>query len=604
MGKVNNSNKISRSCLSSSGLYFLGMMFLLYFSGLYSAAPPLPAQPLSANRQMALEWKYATGGRVLALTAAPSSSPEIVHLLSEDRRLYSLRADGILLQRSPRLKRRPQPFLQRSPDGTLYSILEPGNLAALNPSGRLIWKLQTADSSPPVQWLFQGHSGLLYTLSEQNISLYTHTGQIIWQEPATLQPDSSPAIDPSGSIWIFSREGELLRIDASGISLRVPVVKGLSQTVGSKPSVISTSPSRVALATGRNIRMYTHTGEFLWKADLFSTAEDISLGASKVYVRTGDQRIAAIAGSSGAELWNTRISMKSAKLAVHSKPGITMQNQNIETLLMYNQHSIRTYETESGSLLSDLSIPQPAVPPLILDSGRIIIGGQDWVVYSFLSPESPSRQPGTEYTSLPSLHSFPSDTLSTAEQALLEEGGRSQYQMLMEELRARSEKISAAKNYPGMLALLTEAAGVGVLNPIRSNGVYINDFPGIRSQAVGLLGKYGTLASQRFLLDLLAYEWDTQVQMKIIKAIGSLQSNLDGEVIKTLRNIVESGNIPISENPLLTTEIIRSIKAVCTYSGTVGPDAINSLMHIYRSNAPRSLRRLAIQTLRELAQPQ
>src|SRR6056297_1391443 len=237
MGKVNNSKKISRSCLSSSGSYFLGMMFLLYFSGLYSAAPPLPAQPLSANRQMALEWKYATGGRVLALTAAHSSSPEIVHLLSEDRRLYSLRADGILLRRSPRLKSRPQPFLQRSPDGTLYSILEPGNLAALNPSGRLIWKLQTADSSPPVQWLFQGHSGLLYTLSEQNISLYTHTGQIIWQEPATLQPDSSPAIDPSGSIWIFSREGELLRIDASGISLRVPVVKGLSQTVGSKPSV-------------------------------------------------------------------------------------------------------------------------------------------------------------------------------------------------------------------------------------------------------------------------------------------------------------------------------------------------------------------------------
>jgi len=103
---------------------------------------------------------------------------------------------------------------------------------------------------------------------------------------------------------------------------------------------------------------------------------------------------------------------------------------------------------------------------------------------------------------------------------------------------------------------------------------------------------------------LLEYEWDTQVQMKIVKAIGSLQSNLDGEVLKTLRNKVVSGKMPISETPLLTTEIIRSIKAVCTYSGTVGPNAVNSLMHIYQSDAPRTLRQQAIQTLRELAQPQ
>src|SRR6056297_1897861 len=102
--------------------------------------------------------------------------------------------------------------------------------------------------------------------------------------------------------------------------------------------------------------MYTHAGEFLWKADLFSTAEDISLGAEKVYVRTGDQRIAAVDGSSGAELWNTRISMKSAKLSVYSKPVITLQKKNIETLLLYNQHSINAYETESGSLLSNRPI--------------------------------------------------------------------------------------------------------------------------------------------------------------------------------------------------------------------------------------------------------
>jgi hypothetical protein len=59
--------------------------------------------------------------------------------------------------------------------------------------------------------------------------------------------------------------------------------------------------------------------------------------------------------------------------------------------------------------------------------------------------------------------------------------------MLMEELKARSEKISAAKNYPGLLALLTKAAGVGVLDPVRRNGAYINDFPEIRAQAVSLL---------------------------------------------------------------------------------------------------------------------
>ena len=596
-------------------------MLLLYFSGLYSAAAPLPAQPSSATsevlppgkQQIALEWKYATGGRVLALSAALSSSTEIVHLLSEDRRLYSLRADGVLLRRSPRLKSRPQPFLQHSPDGTLYSILEPGNLAALNPSGQLIWQAETTDSSPPTQWLFSGHSGLLYTLSKQSICLYTHTGQLIWQEQANLQTSSPPVVDPSGSIWIFSREGELLRIDASGISLRVPVGKGLGnelfQTAGSSPAVISASHSRVALATGGNIRMYSNTGEFLWKADLFSTAEDISLGAARVYVRTGDQRIAAIDSLSGDELWNTRISMDSAKLALQNKPVSTLQKQNIETLLVYNRNTMQAYRGDTGSLIHSRSIPQPAVPPLILDSGRIIFGGQDWVVYSFLSPGNPSKQLIPEHLNskqlpLPSLHSFPANTSSTAEQVLLEEGGRSQYQMLMEELKVRSEKNSAAKNYPSLLALLTKAAGVGVFNPVRRNGVYINDFPEIRAQAVELLGKYGTLASQQFLLELLDYEWDAQVQLQIIRAIGSLQSDLSGKVLKTLRSKVESKKVLITKNPLLTLEIIRSIKAVCIYSGTIGADAINSLMYIYRSDTPRSLRRLAIQTLRDLAHAQ
>src|SRR6056297_489700 len=274
MGKVNNSKKISRSCLYSPGLFYFGIMLLLYFSGLYLAVVPLPAQPFSAtplemspdNQQMALEWKYATGGRVLALTAALSSKPEIVYLLSEDRRLYSLRADGVLLRRSPRLKSRPQRFLQRSPDGTLYSILEPGKLAALTPFGRLIWQAEKSSPLHPVQWLFHGHSGMFYTLSKQSICLYTHTGQLIWQEQANLQTSSPPVVDPSGSIWIFSREGELLRIDASGISLRVPVGKGLGnelfQTAGSSPAVISASHSWVALATGGNIRMYSNTGEF------------------------------------------------------------------------------------------------------------------------------------------------------------------------------------------------------------------------------------------------------------------------------------------------------------------------------------------------------
>lgn len=609
MGKVNNSKKISRSCLSSSGLKILEMMLLLYFSGLYSAAPPLPAQLLSAspeelpagNRQMALEWKYATGGRVLALATGHSSEAEVVHLLSEDRRLYSFRVDGVLLRRSPRLKSRPQPFLQRGPDGTLYSILEPNNLAALSPAGRLIWQAEKADSSPPVQWLIHGHSGLLYSIDSRSISLYTHTGRFIWREECRIQPGSRPEVDPSGSIWIFTGEGDLLHIDASGISLRISIKKGPSEPFGSSPALISASHNRVALATGSNIRMYTHTGEFLWNADLYSAAQAISHGVAKLYVRTAAQQIAAIDGRTGAELWNSRISMNSAKLSVHSTLDGPRQNQNTETLLVFNQHTMEAYQGNTGSLIRRRPIPQPAVEPLFHESGRIIIGGKDWVVYSFLSPAGPPKQPKPENTPQQSLRSFSSDTLSTAELALLEEGGRSQYQLLMEDLRARLEKTSAEKNYPGLIALLTKAAGVGVLNPVRRDGVYINDFPEIRAQAVDLLGKYGTLASQQFLLELLEYEWDDQVQLQIIKAIGTLQSDLSGSVLETIRNKVESENKPITENPLITAEIIRSIKAVCTYSGTVGPDAMNSLMHIYQSDAPRSLRRLAIQTLRDLA---
>ena len=601
--------------------FFWGKMLLLYCLWLCAAPAPLPAQVSSVggtpfgNAEITLEpvWKYATGGRVTALTESFGPRRRI-YVLSEDRRLYGLDRGGSLMWRSDRMTGRPRPLLKQGPDGSLYLGFEQGHLAAYNPSGRRLWTRRPSKSA--AEGIVLGHAGLVYAFNEETLTLYTHTGTLLWRDELPSPGISKPVVDEEGGVWTVSADNELLRISSSGVETLARLQNDENEPIGSVRMLMSAAGPFIVAAQGKKMWLYDSAGTLLWDSDLYSQVESMCMDTETIFVRTADRRIAAIERGSGAELWNTPIDMDSAEI-VTEHAGTAPHSR---LLTAYNEQRIKLYLTAEGSVLSTGRIPQPSAGPLVSADGDIIIGAKDWVVYRYavrgykdpeistgLVEKTPGEQLNTQSKEQISgqlkygRSSANNGPYSEAGQVILEEAAHKEYLLLLDELARRAEKSKPEKDYPEMIALLKKAAGVGVLNPVRREGAYINDYPDIRSRAVELLGTYGTLTTQSFLLELLQYEWDTQVKLKILTALGALQSGLDGRVIGTLKNVIESGKIDIDDDPLITSRLISTIQKICLYSGRVDTSAVKILTDIYLSDAPRTLRMKAIETLRNLS---
>lgn len=604
MGKVNNRRKNKFLTASARIIIFWGLLQLFSFSGLYSpqrlaAVEGLPASvgPGASDRRLVLEWKYATGGRVLAMTAG-RLNPNRLYVLSEDRRLYCLRGDGTLLWRSERLPARPHPFLRQSPDGTLYLSMEPSTIAAYTPTGRPVWIRSTSAAEQTTEWMLPGPDGLIFAFAGNTLTLRTHTGYLVWRETLAVEAAIPPVADEHGSLWTVSLDGHLLRIDATGPASLAQLdvrYQSTSGPAGQSSLRIAADHSGVAVAAGKNMWFFNQAGDLKWDADLYSPAEDLGLDEKRVYIRTAGNRIAAVDRGSGEELWTALLPMESAEILAGRG----------RSVLVYNNRMLELYRAADGAPQFSAPIPVPAAPPQMLAADQLIVGGADWVLYSFRSPFFRPRAPQEETVqdggageSGPAVRA--PRMQPTLEEVILNEASRAEHLLLVEELSERAGTIASSKNYPELLSLLSQLAGVGVLDPVRRRGVYINDFPEVRRKAVELLGRIGSLQSQNHLLMLLQYEWDPQVHTALFAAIGNLQSGLGGKVVRTFLSMIKNGRLKIDEEPLMTAELIRCIRKISLYGGTVRPAAGEILMDIYLSDAPRSLRMQAIRTLREI----
>ncbi len=584
----------------------MGLLQLFSFSWLCSppglaAVEILPASPGTggSDSRLVLEWKYATGGRVMAMAPGRLDSTRL-YVLSEDRRLYCLHSDGRLLWRSERLPARPHPFLQQSPDGTLYVSMAPSVIAAYTPSGRPIWIRSTPAEQPAAEstteWMLTGQDGLIYALTGDTLTLRSHTGYLVWRETLTAEPALPPVADEQGSLWTLALDGRLLRIDASGVASLAQIdVRQQSNSAPFRQNSLRIAADHrgIAVAVEQKLWFFNPAGDLNWEADLYSPAEKLSLDEKRVYIRTAGNRIAAVDRPSGEEIWTALLPMESASL-------LSGRSRNV---LAYNNRLLELYRAADGAPLFSLPIATPSAPPQRLAADQLIIGGADWVLYSYRSPlfsPQSTQDETSQFEGTGESRPAAPQRQPTLEEVIISEASHSEYLLLIEELSRRAGMTASRKNYPELISLLSQLAGVGVLNPVRRKGEYINDFPDVRRKAVELLGQTGTLESQNHLLMLLQYEWDSRVQVALIQAIGNLQSGLGGKVVRTFLSSIKNGKFNIDADPLMTVELIRCVKKISLYGGTVRPATGKILMDIYLSNAPRALRKQAIATLREI----
>ncbi len=121
-------------------------------------------------------WKFPTGGRIIGLAESPGTG--WIYALSEDRMIYALRQDGVLLWQSERLQRKPLPFLTTGPDGTIYGQTVDNELYAVNPAGRVVWRVKLSGRITGTHRI-RSDGVIIYTTSAGIDAARTHLGNLI-----------------------------------------------------------------------------------------------------------------------------------------------------------------------------------------------------------------------------------------------------------------------------------------------------------------------------------------------------------------------------------------------------------------------------------------
>ena len=164
-----------------------------------------------------LSWKYTTGGAVWSSPAADEDG--VIYFGSGDAYIYAINDDGTLKWRyatgsavdcSPAI----------GPDGTVYIGSGDGGFYAINPDGTRKWRMAVnvvSDSSPAVGPDGTIYFGIGYDGGDGKFQAVSPEGSIVWQ--VSLPKGgvvSSPAIDPSGRIYVGSGDGKMYAFNPNG----------------------------------------------------------------------------------------------------------------------------------------------------------------------------------------------------------------------------------------------------------------------------------------------------------------------------------------------------------------------------------------------------
>ena len=166
------------------------------------------------------------------------------------------------------------------------------------------------------------------------------------------------------------------------------------------------------------------------------------------------------------------------------------------------------------------------------------------------------------------------------------------------EIRLFTRAYDVGKRY--LYDILEFIASDGVKRPLYEDGLFVNDFPVIRSRAIEILGITGSFTTVDFLADLLEYEWDGYVLNSIIKSLGYLQSDMDYAITDTLVNYYSQNTKAL--NIRYVSQILITVREMNNYNGSINKDLLTVITNIFLRSSSRSVKELALDTIQAVKQ--
>ncbi len=248
--------------------------------------------------------------------------------------------------------------------------------------------------------------------------------------------------------------------------------------------------------------------------------------------------------------------------------------------------------------------------------GVILVGGRDWIVSAVIAPQSLTLPRGSGSAPWPQqghdiMHSGRTDAALRSDngalldgnpdylylQGLLSVSGREGIRLFLSDVGSRIASRSLGKSTWYAVRMLEGVAGLGLVSQARLNQRLVNDFPDLRAEADGLLGRVGSTGSRTALLRALGAETDGVALAAEIRALGAIASDGDG---LSLRSVLQAfaSRASLAPDSRLASAVVEAIARISVYEGTIAePSAISVLLSISRGGFDPVVRTAALSIL-------
>jgi outer membrane protein assembly factor BamB len=540
-------------------------------------------------------WRFVTGGRIRAYPAVGRDGN--VYLISDDRFLYSLNYKGEQRWRFY-LEERLTDCFAIGIDGTIYIGHKTGELSAVHGYGGVIWRFNTNETLSQAPAIRSDGTIVLGT-EEGTLFAISHQGVLRWKYKLQGKPSSPPVIDVDNSIITVLTDGSLIVLEPWGQlrwRLRLTGVPGA-------PAIGRDGTLYIGTSAG-NLHAIAPPGRIVWTAPFPGALFSPVIGPSdNIYLSTNHGEVAGLSPK-GDLLWTLPLSEIPAGPCVIGETGTLYVSTLSSTLFAISPEGKIRWNAEMKGLLTNL----------ILSPQKIIYAGSsDWTVFA-LNGEKPAVAPWPMYQHDNS-HTGRSErdtaTLSIEErfkneldfvyfQSLLLSGNPDLMEKGLGEIRRLHSENNIKQRRPFLLYLLRKIAGYTVIEDDKTARFPLRGYSSIRQEACLLYTQIGALEAYPLLILILQKDEDLTIKTVAVGCLSLLQSDPDSIAVNTMANLIIT-TPPSGATDSFAREVVIAMKNISQYHGTLTRDGVNTLLTISEGQFASSVRKLAHDTLLELA---
>lgn len=341
--------------------------------GLFGSSKPKPPElPELKNSALSIEWS-ASAGKSSGLMFQPGFADKLVYAASYDSGVYAFAEEGG--REVARIDTKvPLTAGVGVADNIVVAVSNKGEVLALDPAGRPLWKAQISGEVLAAPTVAGGYV-LVRTADGRLFALNRIDGKRKWvyqrPPPSLTLRTSAGVVVNRGTIYAGFAGGKVVAIELESgkptWEATISVARGATELeriadVGGLP-VVDESRVCAAVYQGRIGCVETLNGNVLWSREI-SSSDGVAIDAKYLYVSDTGGNVYALDKISGATLW------KQEKL-IHRDPGTPLV-LNGKVLVGDVNGLVHLLSPENGELIGRVATDGSRIVALLQNSGRAI----------------------------------------------------------------------------------------------------------------------------------------------------------------------------------------------------------------------------------------